>query len=96
MSRPQPSGPTTWLIAAVVTLALGAAAANMDGPEDHEADWADSDAIKALQASQAGTARRDAAAQRVCDQAHGPNSQARWTSDGDLVCTTRRALVAAK
>ena len=62
----------------------------------YQADWADSDAIQALQATQANTARRDAAAQRVCSQARGPNSEARWTIEGDLVCTTRRGLVAIK
>lgn len=81
--------PTNWLLAAVMAIAM-AASFHLDGPADHQADWADSDAIKALQVTEAGTARRNAAAQRVCAQARGPNSEARWTADGDLVCTTRR------
>lgn len=83
--------PLTWLLSTLAAIAI-AAACNLDGPPDHQADWADSAAIKALQASQAGTARRNAAAQRVCLEARGPNSEARWTPDGDLVCTTRRGV----
>ena len=83
---------TNWLIAALMAIAL-AASLNLDGPEDHAADWADSAAIQALQATEAGTARRNAAAQRVCLEARGPQSEARWTPDGDLVCTTRRGTI---
>lgn len=77
---------------AAIAMLLLIIGAMMDGPQDHQADWADSAAIKALQASQSGTARRNAAAQRVCLESHGPNSEARWTADGDLVCTTRRGM----
>lgn len=86
---------TNWLIAALIAITL-AAAPNLDGPEDHTADWADAAAIKALQATEAGTARRQAAAQRVCNEARGPQSEARWTPDGDLVCTTRRGVAAVQ
>lgn len=84
---------TTWASATAIAFVLAAGCA-LDGPEDHSADWAESDAIAALQATEAGTARRQAAGQRLCTEARGPNSEARWTADGDLVCTTRRGLVA--
>ena len=79
---------TNWLLAAVIALAM-AAAHHLDGPADHSADWASSTELKALQASQAGTQRREAAAQALCTKERGPQSEARWTPDGDLVCTHR-------
>lgn len=82
----------TWFAATCIAIAM-AAAGNLDGPDDHEAEWAQSTELQALQDSQAGTARREAAAQALCSKERGPNSEARWTADGDLVCTTRRGLV---
>lgn len=82
-----------WLIATGLAFAI-AASCNLDGPEDHAGDWADSQALKALQATQAHSASRQRAAQALCTHARGPNSEARWTPEGDLVCTTRRGLVA--
>jgi hypothetical protein len=83
---------TTYATALAIAIAI-AASYNLDGPDDHQAEWDQSEALKDLQASQAGTARRDAAAQALCSQARGPNSEARWTPEGHLVCTTRRGLV---
>jgi len=77
-------------------LVLGVLGGCLDGPEDHQGDWAQSDNLKALQDSEAGTARRQAAAQALCNEARGPNSEARWLSDGSLACTSRRAVVKAQ
>lgn len=79
----------TWFSATVIALALAAAPALMDGPNDHQAEWDQSQALKDLQASEAGTARRETAGQALCTQERGPNSEARWTPEGHLVCTTR-------
>ena len=66
-----------------------AAAYHLDGPDDHSADWASSTELQALQASEAGTQRREAAAQALCNAERGPQAEARWTPDGDLVCSPR-------
>lgn len=81
---------------ALALAALLAFGTTLDGPTDHQAEWAQAEALKALQASEAGTARREAAAQALCNEARGPNSEARWTPEGHLVCTTRRGTVAAQ
>ena len=79
----------TWLTATALALTL-ALAHNLDGPADHSADWPLSAELQALQASEAGTARREAAGQALCTASQGPQSEARWTPDGHLVCTLRR------
>jgi hypothetical protein len=60
----------------------------LDTP-DHSAEWPTSTELQALQATQAGTARREAAAQALCTAERGPQSEARWTPEGHLVCTAR-------
>jgi hypothetical protein len=87
------SAATRWALALIAALAIGLSW-QLDGPEDHQADWSDSQALKELQASEAGSARRQLAAQRLCLEERGPNSEARWLEDGSLVCTTRRGLQA--
>lgn len=84
---------TLGALALAALLALGTA---IDGPEDHRADWASSGELKELQAAEASTARQQAAAQALCSKERGPNSEARFTPDGHLVCTTRRGLVAVQ
>ena len=84
--------PTNWLLAATLAGVL-ATGHLLDSPSDHQAEWDQSQALQELQASQAQTARRDAAAQALCSQARGPNSEARFTTEGHLVCTTRRGTV---
>ena len=79
---------TNWLLAAIVASAI-AAAPNLDA-DDHSAEWPLSAELQALQASEAGTQRRELAAQALCTKERGPQSEARWTPDGDLVCTQRR------
>ena len=72
-----------------------AASCALDGAQDdHAAEWPQSQALAELQASEARTARREAAGQALCTQERGPNSAARWTAEGHLVCTTRRGEVA--
>lgn len=73
-------------LALAAILALGTA---LEGPEDHQAEWQQSTALQELQTAERDQARRDAAAARLCNEARGPNSEARWTPEGHLVCTTR-------
>jgi hypothetical protein len=83
---------TNYTLAALLALLL-ASGHLLDGPDDMRAEWDQSQALKELQASQAGTQRREAAAQALCSQERGPNSEARFTPEGHLVCTTRRGVV---
>ena len=80
---------TDWLLAAAFALAM-ASAYRLDTPDNHSAEWPTSAELKALQASQAGTQRRERAAQALCTAERGPQSEARFTPEGDLVCTMRR------
>ena len=80
----------TWFAGTTIALAIAIAPALMDGPDDAHAEWDQSQALKELQVSEAGSARRQKAAQAICTQEAGPNSEARWMEDGSLVCTTRR------
>lgn len=89
---------TTWLLAFAAAIAI-AASCNLDGPEDfisHQTDWGQSEELKALQASEARTTRRNTAAQALCAKERGPNSAARWLDDGSLACTARRGVVTAQ
>ena len=58
--------------------------------DDNSGDWATSSELKELQAAAAGSQRQQLAAQALCNEERGPNSEARWTSEGHLVCTTRQ------
>ena len=80
----------TWFAAAVLAFALGVIGPALDAQTDHSADYPTSTELQALQATEAGTQRREAAAQALCHAERGPQSEARWTVDGDLVCTQRR------
>ena len=84
----QVTAPANWLLTALLALTL-AAAHHLDGPADHSADWASSTELQALRTTEQGTARREAAAQALCTKERGPQSEARWTPYGDLVCTQR-------
>lgn len=75
------------LLLAVLLAYIGPA---LDAQNAHSADWPTSAELQALQATEAGTQRRQAAAQALCTAERGPQSEARWTPDGDLVCTLRR------
>ncbi|EJL87727.1 hypothetical protein PMI15_00886, partial [Polaromonas sp. CF318] len=84
-----------WLgaLAIAAVLVLPAALEDMlRGTPNASQEWADSQLLKDLQASEEGSAKRQAIAQQVCNEARGPNSEARWTPEGHLVCTTRRGV----
>ena len=86
--------PANWLIAAILAIAIGVVGPALDNPlaDDHSADnadWPSSTELQALQATERGTQRRQAAAQALCHAERGLQSEARWTPDGDLVCTQR-------
>lgn len=84
--------PTNYTLAAIIALLL-ASGHLLNGPSDHQAEWDQSQQLKELQAAAAGSARQQAAAQALCSQERGPNSEARFTGEGHLVCTTRRGPV---
>lgn len=75
--------------AGVLALAMAAAPAMFNEINDNSSNYTTSSELKALQASEAGTQRREAAGQALCNQERGPNSEARWTPEGDLVCRVR-------
>jgi hypothetical protein len=79
-----------WLLAAAIAIALGIVGPALDAQDDHSAEWPTSAELQALQATERGTARREAAAQALCTAERGPQSEARWTPEGELVCTQRR------
>ncbi|MFC5524042.1 hypothetical protein [Polaromonas jejuensis] len=84
-----------WALALIIALALGLSW-QLDGPNDIEAAQDQSDALTELQAAAPGSARQQAAAQRLCREERGPNSEARFLPEGHLVCTMRRGLVTAQ
>ena len=78
-----------WLIAIIIGLAI-AASGLLDGPADddaHQIYSANRAALQELQASAPQTARREAAARQLCAEVRGTGALARWTADGDLVCS---------
>ena len=77
-----------WTAAIVIALLI-ASVYRLDA-EDHSGEWPTSSELNALQATEAGTAKREAAGQALCTAERGPQSEARWTPDGDLACTLRR------
>lgn len=78
-----------WLCAAVIA-AVMSTTYMLDGPEDHQAEWAASTELAELQASAAKEARRDRAAIELCIKAHGLGAAVQWTADGSLLCRARR------
>jgi hypothetical protein len=85
---------TMWAIAIALTIGLGYFAAK--DSEDHAGEWPTSAALKELQAEEEAAERRQRIGQALCTEERGPNSEARWTIDGSLVCTTQRGLVAVQ
>lgn len=89
-TRPSMSGWALFLLTFIVlALLLGSAGHYLDRMDDNRHEWADSDNLKALRESEEGSARRQAAAEAVCREAHG-ESVAIWTAEGHLVCRPRR------
>ena len=82
-------------VAAVVVAAWLLVGAWRDGVDNHAAEWDQSKALQELRATEAGTVRRQVAAQKLCTEARGPNSEPRWMDDDSLVCTVRAGVVVA-
>ena len=76
----------------VLALLMGSLGHYLDRMDDNSHEWADSSALKELREAEEGSARRQAAAQALCNEARGPNSEARWLADGSLACTTGRGV----
>lgn len=78
------------VIAAIIGLAI-AASGLLDGPNDDDAAHQSYDAARSalteLQSSAPQTTRREAAARQLCAEARGTGALARWTLEGDLVCS---------
>ena len=83
-----------WYAVGVALFAIAPLVPGIVQTDDHGTEWAESESLAELQATEAGTARREAAGQALCNEARGPNSQARWTADGDLVCRSGNRFVA--
>ena len=84
----------TWFVVSVMA-AIISFSGLLEGPIDNRDEWNRSAELIELQASEAGTARREAAGQALCSQEQGPNSEARWLVDGSLVCTAGRRIIKA-
>lgn len=76
---------------AALTFALVLSASHLLDTPDHSNEWVQSQLLKNQQALDEVEARIQAAAQRACTAARGPNSAARWT-EGKWVCTTRSGV----
>lgn len=76
----------------VLTLVAGALGNLLDAKDDNSTEWTEAQLMLEIQATEARTARRQAAEQRLCNKLRGPNSEVRYTPDGDAVCTTRRGF----
>lgn len=79
------------LIGALALALLLATSHLLDAP-DRRDEWAQAAELENAQAMAALQARIDRAAQKLCNAEHGPNSEARWTPDRELVCTVRRGV----
>ncbi len=79
------------LIGALALALLLSTSYLLDGP-DHSDEWAQAAELEAAQAMAALDERIERAAQKLCTAEHGPNSEARWTEDHQLVCTVRRGV----
>lgn len=79
----------------VVALAFTLSAAHLLGPDDLQAERDSYDAQAELMAAKPGSQRQQVAAQALCNEARGPNSEVRWLADGSLVCITRQGVKTA-
>ncbi len=76
-----------WFSAFVVALAMAAAPALMDGPDDHRAEIDQAVNLERIQAEQEAEEKRMFVAQKVCG-----NGVPEWLADGALKCTVRHPL----
>lgn len=82
----------TWIIAALVSLLVAGLGVNLDGPDDRQHEWDQSQALLDAQREAAEAERVQRAAQAICAEKRGPHAEARWTEDGKLVCVGRRGV----
>ena len=82
-----------WFIAGVAALILASVPALFGELPDMRAEYVTADELAAMQAEESVEARKQAAGQALCTQARGPNSEARWTPEGHLVCRVRNKFV---
>lgn len=82
-------------IGLALALALLLSSAYMLDKEDNSSEWDTADELAIAQAAADFDTRIQKAAQQLCDAERGPNSEARWTEDNKLVCTTRRGVKVA-
>ena len=80
------SGALVWVGAGAIALAIAAAPAMFGEIEDHRAEHQEAAAIEAAEKAQA-------LGDRKCQAARGPNSDARWTLQGELTCRMRNKYV---
>lgn len=80
---------------AVLLLAFVLSASHLLGPDDIQAEKDSYDAQAELMAAAPGSQRQQVAAQALCNEARGPNSEARWLPDGSMACTTRQGIKTA-
>jgi len=82
-----------WFSAAVIALAMASVPALFGELPDMRSEHITADELAAIQADENVEARKQAAGQALCTQARGPNSEARWTPEGHLVCRIRNKFV---
>ncbi|MDO8251437.1 MAG: hypothetical protein Q7T78_17190 [Rhodoferax sp.] len=80
---------------AVLCMAFALSSAHLLGPDDLQAERDGYDAQAELMAAEPGSQRQQVAAQAMCIEARGLNSEARWLPDGSLVCTVRQGVKTA-
>lgn len=89
-TRPSMSGWALFLLTFIVlALLMGSAGHYLDRMDDNSHEWTEAELMLEIQRTEAQTAERMAAEQRLCNKIRGPNSEVRYTQDGDAVCTTR-------
>lgn len=74
------------LACAAGLLCVAAIGCVANGPDAIDEVWDAEQALADLEATQPGSAHRDAVARRVCSEIPGPKREARWTPDDMLVC----------
>ena len=63
---------------------------------DYAQEWQESSDLQAAQSAAMQADRKQKAAQEICNQEFGPQSEAQSTQDGELVCTARRGNKSTK
>ena len=63
---------------------------------DYSQEWQESSDLQAAQSAAMQADKKQKAAQQICNQERGPQSEAQWTQDDELVCTARRGVKSTK